>query len=100
MNIIKLKIRKLNFFESILGLIGVNEITPVFFKTRFGIHTFGVKTPIDILILNKEGQVVYLKENMVPNRFLFWNPNFNQVIELPENTIKVLKIKINSKIVF
>ena len=43
-----------------MGLIG-KDPTPLFFKTRFGIHTFGVITPIDVLILDKNYKVVKIK---------------------------------------
>lgn len=70
-----------------IGLIGARKPRPLFFKTRFGIHTFGLKFPIDVLILDKNDRVVYLRERLLPNRLFFWNPRFNKVIELPSGTI-------------
>ena len=86
--------------DKTLGLIGKKNPEPVFLKTRFGIHTFGLKFPIDVLILDKENKVVKLKENLKPNSFFFWNPKYNNVLELPKGTIINSKIKIGSTISF
>lgn len=82
-----------NLKEKILGLIGKDEPQALMIKTRFGIHTFGVKFPIDVLILNNQNQVVSLKNNLKPNRVFFWNPLYDKVLELPKGTIKKRKIK-------
>jgi uncharacterized membrane protein (UPF0127 family) len=71
-----------------VGLIGKKTITPVYFQTRFGIHTFGVSVPIDVLILDHANRVVALKESLSPGRFFFWNPRYYRVVELPGGAIK------------
>ena len=81
--------------EKSKGLIGEKKAFPVFFKTRFGIHTFGMKFPIDVVILDKKMVVVSLKENLKPNKFFFWNPICDGVLELAEGEIK--KKEINRK---
>ena len=78
----------LSLQEKSMGLIGKKNIFPVYFTTRFGIHTFGVLWPIDVLILNDDNVVVKIVEGLPPNRVLFWNPKYNQVVELPSGTIK------------
>ena len=87
-----------NFIEKTIGLIGKKNPHAIFFKTRFGIHTFGMQFPIDVLILDSKNNVVKCKENFKPNRLFLWNPKYNGVLELPEGTIKTKKIKINDKI--
>jgi uncharacterized protein len=81
-----------------MGLIGQQKSKPLIFKTRFGIHTFFLKFPIDVLIMDKNMKVVKVKRSLKPNRFLFWNPLHDLVIELPErasnNTNKGDKIKL------
>jgi hypothetical protein len=76
-------------------MIGKNEPVALMIKTRFGIHTFGVKFPIDALILNNENKVVSLKEGLKPNRMFLWNPMHEKVIELPAGTIKKTAIKMH-----
>lgn len=81
-----------------LGLLLPSNPKTLIFKTRFGIHTFGLKKPIDVLILNQKYQVVKLKKSLKPNRFFFWNPEYNLVIELPANSLR--KTDLNNLIKF
>ena len=87
-----------NLKERTQGLIGKNEPVALLIKTHFGIHTFGVKFPIDVLILDNENRVVSVKENLKSNRIFLWNPKYENVIELPSGTIKKNKIKIHDSI--
>ena len=79
--------------EKSKGLIGEKKAFPVFFKTRFGIHTYGMKFPIDVVIVDQNMRVFLLRKNLKPNRFFFWNPIYDGVLELPVGEIK--KIGIN-----
>jgi uncharacterized protein len=76
------------------GLIGYRKAIPMLFRTRFGIHTFGMKFPLDIIILNNKNQIVALKEKLLPWRIYLWNPKYQIVIELPEGTIGKMKLTI------
>ncbi len=96
---LNLKLRRLvTLKERAVGLIGQKEITPVIFETRFGIHTFGLKSPIDVLILDSQKRVVVLKESLLPNRIFLWNPRYKIVLELPVETIKKYNLKKGSEI--
>lgn len=81
-----------------IGLIGKQKVDPVYFKTRWGIHTFGLKFPIDILILDKEKRVVALKKTLKPNRIFFWNPRFDRVLELSNGSMQRKNIQIGDTI--
>lgn len=48
-----------------------------------GVHTFGMKFSIDVVVLDKDGIVRAIKKNMPPGRFFFWNPRWKRVLELP-----------------
>lgn len=87
-----------NIKEKVQGLIGKEKPDSLMIKTHFGIHTFGLKFPIDVLILNENNKVVSLKKNLIPNRIFVWNPMYEKVIELPVNTIDKKKIEISSKV--
>ena len=78
------------------GLIGKKTIEPLYFETRFGIHTFGVREPIDIVILDKHNRIVTLKEYLKPNRIFLWNPLFKKVVELPKGTIKSKRLTLGA----
>lgn len=93
-----LKVTYLPWYKSWMGLIG-QKPHAVCFTTRFGLHTFGMQYPIDVVILNKNNVVKVVKENLKPNNFFFWNPLYNKVIELPEREIKKRKIKLYEHLV-
>jgi uncharacterized membrane protein (UPF0127 family) len=86
-------------FEKIKGLLGENETKTLIFETRFGIHTFLLNSPIDLLILDKNG-VVRLTKTVKPNRLAFWNIKYKTVIELPNNTISRTKTKVGDIVKF
>lgn len=94
----KLRVRELKGISKSVGLIGKKEVFPVMFMTRFGIHTFGLKFPIDVLILDRSNMVVCLHENLKPNRIFIWNPRFKKVLELPGGFIRKEKIKKGDKL--
>lgn len=84
--------------DKITGLIGKKEAEPLFIRTRFGIHTFGLSFPLDILILDKNYKVVLIKPNLPPNKLFFWNPKYDMIVELPAGTLIRERIKIGDKI--
>lgn len=84
--------------EKVIGLIGKEKSASLLIKTRFGIHTFGLKFPIDVLILNKKNKVVSLKKNLMSGRIFLWNPIYDKVLELPLGTIDKKKIEINDAV--
>ena len=87
-----------NIQEKIIGLIGRKEPVALMIKTRFGIHTFGLRFPIDVLILDKSDTVVKMSKHLKPNRIFLWNPIFNKIVELPKGWIEKNNIKIGDKI--
>lgn len=96
-----LKVKKLNYFQSLIGLIGKSHPEPVLIKTRFGIHTFGLKFPIDVLVLDKTNEeniykIIKIKQNLPPNRFFFWNLHYSIIIEIPQNNNLNINYKPNN----
>lgn len=82
-----------SLLDKSLGLLKRNSPKTLIFRTRFGIHTFFLKEPIDILILDKNLKVVQLKKNLKPNRLFFWNPKYFWIIELTAGSINESKIQ-------
>jgi hypothetical protein len=78
---IKREIRPLGFWEKMIGLGGGIFGEAVYFQTRFGIHTFGLSEPIDVLVLGERGEVGAIFRNLVPGQARFWNPKFRHVFE-------------------
>ncbi len=87
-----------SFKEKSIGLIGAKKIYPVSFTTRWGIHTFGVKFPIDVLILDKDKKVVKMAQGLPPNRLFIWLPIYKNVVELPAGEIEKKRIKIGDSV--
>ncbi|MCL5071519.1 MAG: DUF192 domain-containing protein [Actinobacteria bacterium] len=87
-----------SFLDQLLGLLQKKNKAMLFF-TNFGIHTFGMKNSIDVLILNNQNIVVKIEKNLKPNRVFFWNLKFNKVIELPAKTIAKSKLKLGDKLI-
>ena len=68
----------------------LDDISPraLFFETRWGIHTFGMRFPIDVLVCDRAWRVRAMREALPPKRFFFWNPVLFRVFELPAGTIR------------
>ncbi len=86
-----------SFSDRLLGLLKKSNSGPLLFKTRFGIHTFGLKKEIDVIVLNLDKRVVKFA-TVKPNRLFFWNPKYNLILEFPKGGIKKNRIKINDLI--
>ncbi len=87
-----------SFLDNFLGLLNKKNPRSMIFKTRFGIHTFFMKEPIDILVLNNKNQVVKMKKNLKPWRIFLWNPEYNKIIELASSLNGVLGISLGDQI--
>ncbi len=89
----EIRVKKLKSFkEKTLGLIFAKSAYPALIETRFGIHTFGLRFPIDVLILDNLNRVMLIRRSLKPNRIFVWNPKFKKVIELPSGEIEKKKI--------
>lgn len=79
--------RLFTFSQKARGLIGPDRASPVWFTTRWGIHTFGLRFPIDVLILDSAFHIVSLRAGLPPNRVFLWPPKYYYVVELPAGSI-------------
>lgn len=99
----KIICRDLKFAESLkdrlFGLLLKSNPGNLLFKTRFGIHTFFLKKPIDVLILDKEYKIVEAKQSLKPNRFFFWDFRHDSVLELEQGSIIKFKLKKNLRVI-
>ena len=92
--IIVIKAKKATtILEKITGLIGTTNPYPLLIHTRWGIHTFGMKYPIDILILDRKNCVMKMHSSLSPNRIFVWNPKYHWIIELPSGSVQKMNIK-------
>jgi uncharacterized protein len=79
----------MTFSEKARGLLGTHAPTPTFFRTRWGIHTFGMRYAIDVVICDRNFRVQKVVAHLKPNRFLFWNPLYPYVFELPKESARM-----------
>lgn len=87
-----------SFIDVSMGLLKKANPRSLLFKTRFGIHTFFLKKPIDVIILNSNKRIVKLKSSLKQNRIFLYNIKYFLVIELPEGVIKKSKTNINDQL--
>ena len=80
-------IRPLGFWQKMVGLAENIPGDAVYFRTRFGIHTFGLARPIDVLVLDNNGKLGAVFCELAPGQIRFWNPKFQHVFELPAGTL-------------
>lgn len=69
------------------GLLKSGAEEALFLKTRWGVHTFGMRFPMDCLVMDDTMKITALRENLTPGHFFFWNPRYRNVLELPAGTI-------------
>jgi hypothetical protein len=74
--------------EKARGLLGALTPYSVHMKTRWGIHTMGLRFPIDVLVADKALRVRAIKKNLPAGKFYFWNPFWENVFEFPAGTIE------------
>lgn len=96
---VEIRAKKLKkFSDKSRGLIGESRAYNVYFETRFGIHTYFMKFPIDVIILDNGGNVKSIAHGLKPNKIWMWNPVFKRVIEMPSGEITRMKINLDSKV--
>lgn len=89
-----------NIKEKVSGLLSYEDPEPIYFQTRWGIHTIGMNFSIDCMVMDKNMIVRKIKKNLRPGRLFIWNPKYNNVVELPPGTIDKTNTEILDKISF
>src|SRR3989338_2091182 len=82
--------------EKSLGAINKNSDAVFLIETRFGIHTFFMYHLLDIVVLDRKGKIVKVRESLKPNRLFFWNPRYSYIIEAPAGLIKELELDLGN----
>ena len=81
-----------------IGLLGAKKAYPVFFKTRWGIHTYFLQFSIDVLILDSGNIVIKAVKDLPPYSIVVWHPRYENVLELPAGEIKKNDFKLGDRI--
>jgi uncharacterized protein len=89
-----------SLLDQSLGLLKYKTPQAMLLKTHFGIHTFGMRYPIDVVILDKQNRVALVKINLKPNNIFIWDITQETVLELPQGTIEKTKTKLEDQLTF
>ena len=86
------------FKDRLFGNCFKKEITEILVFPRCNsIHTFFMKVPIDVTILDKNKKIIYIKKELKPWKILLPKKGGYYTIEYPVNSVNY---KINEKIEF
>ncbi len=90
-----------SFKKRLFGLMGKTNIDyGMLFPNCNSIHTYFMKENIDIVGLDENNEVIYMYQNLEPNRIIKIKNNQNKtnILELPANASQ--KIKFGSILLF
>ena len=87
----------------VVGLLGERELQPgdgLLIVPSQGIHTWGMRFPIDVVVLDRAWKVIGMRRAMGPFRMtrIFWKGA--AVIELPEGTLDSTSTSVGDVIEF
>lgn len=81
------------FFQKLKGLMFKKNFDYILkFKTN-GIHTFFMKIKIDVVLTDKNGNILYIYKSLKPNRIILPKKNITYTYEMPEGFIQNLENK-------
>lgn len=69
----------------------------IYFPNCNSIHTFFMKEPIDVIMTDKNYNILYIYKNFKPWRIILPKKNVKHVFEYPYNSTDY---KVNEKVVF
>jgi uncharacterized protein len=84
-----------------IGLLGVNHLDPgdgLWIKPSSGVHTVGMRFPIDIVALNGQMKVLGVWEHVGGFRFAGLRWKTRTVLELPVGTIAASRIEVHDQL--
>ena len=83
------------FFQKLKGLMFKKNFDYILkFKTN-GIHTFFMKTKIDVVLTDKVGNILYIYKSLKPNRIISPKKHVTYTYEMPEGFVQNLEDKKN-----
>ena len=95
------KVRKAdNFLTRLVGLLKRTNLGPeeaLWLMPSKGIHTIGMKFPIDVVFLNRGNTVVGLVQGMAPCRLSSIHFTSYSVLELPTGAIKKSRTEVGDQ---
>lgn len=80
-----------SFFTRLKGLLGKSSLgidCGLWLRQCQGVHTFGMKFPIDIIFLDKDNRVIEIINDLKPNRITSIYSEADSVLELPAHKVR------------
>lgn len=85
------------------GLLGRNSLEAgkgLLIKPCKGVHTIGMKFPIDVVFLDNRNIIIAVIKELQPNRLTSIRPRAASVLELPAGTIEATALNVGDVIDF
>jgi uncharacterized membrane protein (UPF0127 family) len=92
-----------SIFSRMKGLLGKKELSQgegLWIRPCKGVHTFGMKFAIDVIILNRQQCVIAIKHELKPNRMTTIYPGAATVLELPVASARDAQLSVGDVINF
>ncbi len=92
-----------NLFSRMKGLLGRTSLPAgeaLMIRPCKGIHTFGMRFPIDAIFLDRNNRIVALTKDLQPNHLSRVYPEAASVVELPAGTIEATDTAVGNEIKF
>jgi hypothetical protein len=86
--------------KGLLGRSGLKEGESLLIRPCKGIHTIGMRFPLDALFLSRSSSVIGIREGIPPNRISAVFPDACAVLELPAGTIFATGTEIGDEVLF
>ena len=80
-----------NFLTRLVGLLRRTSLGPeeaLWLIPSKGVHTFGMRFPIDIIFLNEDNKVIHTVRDLAPNRISRLQFRSRSILELPQGSIQ------------
>jgi len=80
-----------NFLTRLVGLLRRRSLGPeeaLWLVPSKGVHTVGMRFPIDVIFLDRNNRVIDLVSGLKPKRISHWRAGAHSVLELPRGAIQ------------
>jgi uncharacterized membrane protein (UPF0127 family) len=96
------KVRKADtFLTRLIGLLKRRRLGPeeaLWLVPSKGVHTIGMRFPIDVVFLDKTGKVIGTSPDLYPYRFSKFHVAAHSVLELPHGTIRKSRTEVGDQL--
>ncbi len=88
-------------FSRMKGLLGKKSLEigeGLLIRPCKGVHTFGMKFPIDVIVLDNDNYVIAVSDSLAPNRLTPLYRRAASVLELPAGTLASTTTSVGDKL--